>query len=143
MKLFFIILLLPFYSFANTYYVSQNGNNDSSGLFVNKAWRTLSKVESVVASGDSVLFERGSKFADSLAISNKSNIYFGAYGTGADPLFWGKGSTINELVLLSNCLLLLLFPWIDADREELFLTTPNNIHICQRGRYNDNNEFDR
>lgn len=115
MKLIFTILLFPFYSFANTYYVSQNGNNDSSGLFVNKAWRTLSKVESVVASGDSVLFERGSRFADSLAISNKSNIYFGAYGTGANPLFWGKGSTINELVLLSNCSNITFYGWTISD----------------------------
>ena len=103
MKLFFIILLLPFYSFANTYYVSQNGNNDSSGLSINKAWQTLSKVQSTVASGDSVLFAKGSKFADSLIVSNKSNIYFGVYGTGADPLFWGRGSRIEQMFTLNNC----------------------------------------
>jgi hypothetical protein len=103
MKLIFTILLFPFYSFANTYYVSQNGSNDSSGLSINKPWQTLSKVQTNVASGDSVLFERGSRFADSLIVSNKSNIYFGVYGTGADPLFWGRGSRIEQMFTLNNC----------------------------------------
>ena len=115
MKIFFIILLLPFYSFANTYYVSQNGNNDSSGLFVNKAWRTLSKVESVVASGDSVLFEKGSRFSGSMTISSKNNIYFGVYGTGADPLFWGNGNTISQLFTLQNCSNILFYGWSISD----------------------------
>ena len=103
MKLLFTILLFPFYCFANTYYVSQNGSNDSSGLAINKAWQTLSKVQSDVASGDSVLFAKGSKFSGTLSLSNKNNIYFGVYGSGADPLFWGNGNEIGSLVTLGNC----------------------------------------
>jgi hypothetical protein len=103
MKLFFTILLFPFYCFANTYYVSQNGSNDSSGLAINKAWQTLSKVQSTVASGDSVLFAKGSKFSGTLSLSNKNNIYFGVYGSGVDPLFWGNGNTIGSLITLGNC----------------------------------------
>jgi hypothetical protein len=115
MKLLFIILLLPFYSFANTYYVSQNGNNDSSGLFVNKAWRTFSKVQSTVANGDSVLFEKGSKFSGTLSISNKNNIYFGVYGSGNDPLFWGNGNTISSLITLGNCSSITFYGWTISD----------------------------
>jgi hypothetical protein len=115
MKLFFTILFFPFYSFANTYYVSQNGNNDSSGLFTNKAWQTLSKVQSTVASGDSVLFEKGSKFSGTLSLSNKNNIYFGVYGSGVDPLFWGNGNTIGSLITLGNCSSITFYGWTISD----------------------------
>ena len=108
-------MLFPFYSFANTYYVSQNGNNDSSGLFVNKAWQTLAKVQSNVVSGDSVLFAKGSRFSGSLLLTSKSNIYFGVYGTGADPLFWGNGSTISQLFTLQNCSNILFYGWSISD----------------------------
>ncbi len=103
MKLFLTILFFPFYCFANTYYVSQNGSNDSTGLSINKAWQTLSKVQSTVASGDSVLFAKGSKFSGTLSLSNKNNIYFGVYGSGVNPLFWGNGNTIGSLITLGNC----------------------------------------
>ena len=110
-----LVLLISINVSARTYYVSQNGNNDSSGLFVNKAWRTFSKVESTVASGDSVLFEKGSKFSGTLSISNKNNIYFGVYGSGNDPLFWGNGSTISSLVTLGNCTNIIFYGWSISD----------------------------
>jgi hypothetical protein len=33
----------------------------------------------------------------------KTNIYFGTYGTGQKPTFWGTGATINSLVTLTTC----------------------------------------
>lgn len=115
MKLFFIILLLPFYSFANTYYVSQNGSDDSTGLSINQAWQTLAKVQENVESGDSVLFAKGSKFTSRFDLSNKNNIYFGVYGSGADPLFWGTGSTIPALFVLNNCTNITFYGWTISD----------------------------
>jgi len=132
MKLLFAILLLPFYSFANTYYVSQNGNNDSSGLFTNKAWQTLSKVQSNVASGDSVLFAKGSKFSGTLSLSNKNDVYFGVYGNGNDPLFWGNGNTIGSLVTLGNCTNIIFYGWSISDTtiSPTDRTIPAKIQTC-------------
>jgi hypothetical protein len=55
---------------------------------------------------DSFLFKRGDAFADSITLFNKNNLYFGDYGTGMKPLFWGKGGTIEiifEFYNFDNC----------------------------------------
>lgn len=103
MKLLFTILLFPYYLFANTYYVASNGSNDNDGLTTSTPWQTLVKVQDNVTSGDSVLFSRGSKFTGTLSLSNDNDIYFGSYGTGRQPLFWGTGSSIDPLIMVSNC----------------------------------------
>jgi len=147
-KLLVAILLLPFYSFANTYYVSQNGNNDSSGLSINKAWQTLSKVQNNVVSGDSVLFAKGSKFRGTLELTSKNNIYFGVYGTGTDPLFWGTGSRLPNpggLVILNSCSNIIFYGWnisdttisftdrtIQAKIQYVFITYSSSTNIIIR-----------
>jgi hypothetical protein len=103
MKLLFTILLFPFYCFANTYYVSQDGSDDNDGLTTSTPWQTLAKVQENVENGDSVLFAKGSRFTSRFDLSNKNNIYFGVYGSGANPLFWGTGSEIPALFVLDNC----------------------------------------
>ena len=51
----------------NTYYVSASGNDSNDGLSVEKAWKSIDKVNSVVFSpGDRILFEGGSRFCGQL-----------------------------------------------------------------------------
>lgn len=93
------------------YYVSSSGGNDSNnGTSQTTPWQTTSKVESKLSTftaGDEVLFKRGDTwtgdnstnvsivFGDTashaIAGSPGNPIVFGAYGTGAQPLFDGAG----------------------------------------------------
>ncbi len=103
---------------ARKFYVSQSGNDTyTTAQAQNPAtpWQTLSKVRSNVANGDSVLFAKGSKFSGTMSLSGKSNIYFGVYGTGADPLFWGTGSTVSTLFTLNSCTNITFYGWNISD----------------------------
>ncbi len=75
-----------------TYYVSSAGNNSNNGLSPGASWLTVAKVNgfSFVA-GDIVLFNRGDSWAEQFTVPTSGSagnpITFGAYGTGANPLF--------------------------------------------------------
>jgi hypothetical protein len=103
-----IFLLLPIACFGRKFYFSASGNDSfSSTQAQNPAtpWRTLTKLQSFSGSmlaQDSFLFKRGDAFADSITLFNKNNLYFGDYGTGQKPLFWGKGGIVEELFDLFN-----------------------------------------
>jgi len=103
MKILIAIFLFPSFVFANTYYVSSNGSDGNNGLTISTPWQTLNKVQNNVSVGDSVLFSRGSKFTGTLSLNNKNDIFFGSYGTGRQPLFWGTGSNAYPLINVSNC----------------------------------------
>src|SRR5436190_4929895 len=80
---------------AATYYVSPGGSDQSSGLNPNSAWQTVGKVNSAsFAPGDSILFQRGGEWHDSLVASSSGlanlPITYDAYGSGAKPRFWGS-----------------------------------------------------
>jgi len=116
--LMLVILLSTISSQARKFYVSELGNDIyTTTQAQNPAtpWKTLSKAQSNVANGDSVLFAKGSKFTGTLTLNSKSNIYFGTYGTGADPLFWGTGSHIVSLVTLTSCTNLTFYGWNVSD----------------------------
>lgn len=71
---------------ATTYYVSPSGNDGASGTSTTSAWKTIARVNSArLSSGDQILFQRGGVWREILE-PNTSNLYFGAYGTGARPL---------------------------------------------------------
>ena len=72
------------------YYVSQaNGNDANDGKSPEKAWKTLSKVNSTsFASGSIVLFERGGAYRGQLVA--KSGVSYGAYGSGTKPAIYGS-----------------------------------------------------
>ena len=81
-----------------TYYVDNvSGNDTYNGRSPLKAWKTLAKVNSSMASftpGVSVLFKRGVTWGpDSLVMqcngSLKYPVVFGAYGVGANPIITG------------------------------------------------------
>jgi hypothetical protein len=72
--------------FAATYYVSPTGNDSAAGTATTSAWKTIAYVNSAkFASGDQILFQTGGVWREMLQ-PNTSNLYFGAYGTGARPL---------------------------------------------------------
>jgi hypothetical protein len=116
--LLFTLIVTMFTAQARKFYVSQSGNDTyTTTQAQNPAtpWKTLSKVRSNVANGDSVLFAKGSKFSGTMSLSGKSNIYFGVYGTGADPLFWGTGSTVSTLFTLNSCTNITFYGWNISD----------------------------
>lgn len=106
------MMLIPSICFGRKFYFSASGSDSyTSSQAQNPAtpWKTLTKLQSFSGSmlaQDSFLFKRGDAFADSLTLFNKSNLYFGDYGAGEKPLFWGKGGTIEiifELYNFDNC----------------------------------------
>lgn len=89
--LFFHICLI---GGATNYYVSNSGNDSNTGLTPDKAWQTLTKVNSVsFKAGDQILFEKGSTFYGTLTIKSSgtagSPIIYGSYGAGVKPAITG------------------------------------------------------
>ncbi len=69
-------------------------------------WASLSKIQSSISSlgaNDSILFMRNNSFRGTLSMFNKNRMYFGAYGTGRNPLFWGTGVAITTMFRLTQC----------------------------------------
>src|SRR5438270_7263957 len=54
--------------------------------------KTILQAVSASSNNTQVLFHRGETFYTSGATETNSNVVFGAYGTGADPILVGKGS---------------------------------------------------
>lgn len=80
---------------AATYHVdSATGNNDSTGLSPDTAWRSLEKVnQAQLEAGDTVLFKRGGVWRGQLVPRNGAPgapISYGAYGSGPRPLLLGS-----------------------------------------------------
>lgn len=75
---------------ATTYYVSPTGNDAADGKTQATAWRTLNKVSTFAfATGDNILFQRGGKWSGQTLTVPRSNLNFGAYGSGELPLISG------------------------------------------------------
>jgi hypothetical protein len=90
------IALLPFALSATTYYVSPTGNDNNNGTSQTTPWRTLARVQQLSnygQPGDQILFARGGSYPGQLQWNSSgtaaSNIVFGAYGTGAQPIING------------------------------------------------------
>ena len=116
--LLFTLIVTAFTTQARKFYVSQSGSDTyttTQAQSQSTPWQTLSKVQSNVANGDSVLFAKGSKFTGTLTLNSKSNIYFGVYGTGAAPLFWGTGATRSVLFTLNTCTNITFYGWNICD----------------------------
>ena len=94
---------------GRTFYVSNSGSDSyttTQAQNPSTPWATLSKVQSSLSSftsGDRILFAKGGKFTGTLNIYGKTNLYFGSYGSGNKPLFWGTGANIVGLVTLTTC----------------------------------------
>ena len=99
---FVILLLLANFAQATNFYVSEGAAGTNSGTLANP-WTSVASInQAVMGSGDSLLFERGKKYTSGQITITKSNVVWGAYGTGAKPLFWGNGSTRAYLFYLNN-----------------------------------------
>jgi hypothetical protein len=76
--------------YAATYYVSNTGSDSAAGTSTATAWKTVAKVNAAqLNNGDQVLFLRGGTWREMLS-PTVSNLYFGAYGTGARPIISGS-----------------------------------------------------
>jgi hypothetical protein len=81
-----------------TYYVAGTGGSDAAdGQSTGAAWATITKVNATTFNpGDTVLFQRGVTFSNAALVCDDSGtatqrIVFGAYGSGALPVFDGGG----------------------------------------------------
>ena len=97
------------------YYVSNNGNDENSGLTPQDAWKTIDKVNAFkeYKNGDAILFERGGIWRGATVLC-KSGLTYAAYGEGekpklygserdyADPDFWVKTDTPNVWTTTEN-----------------------------------------
>ena len=129
---------------GRTFYVSSSGSDSyttTQAQNPSTPWATLSKVKSSLStftSGDAILFRKGDKFSGTLNISNKTGLYFGAYGTGADPLFWGTGSTISVLVTLNACTNITFYGWnitdtTISDTNRYTMAKIQNVFVTYQG----------
>jgi parallel beta-helix repeat protein len=94
-KILFLSLLNPLY--AEKYYVSAQGNDDSPGNAIASPWRTLDRVNKQKFSpGDTIYFRCGDIFRGQLLINNSGDtekqIVFTNYGKGSNPVFSGAVS---------------------------------------------------
>ena len=82
------------------YIDSVAGKDTNSGTSASSPVRTLARVEDLVDDNTRILFKRGQKFTvDHSLPLPYSNVFVGAYGSGADPILWRvkgqSGSTIS------------------------------------------------
>jgi len=79
---------------AATYYVSNQGSDESDGRSPQTPWRTVARVNAEgFAPGDVVLFRRGDSWREQLVPSSGSpegHVTYGAYGSGNKPLLLGS-----------------------------------------------------
>lgn len=82
---------------AETYYVSNGGNDANTGLAEDAAWASIERVNSQeFMPGDKILFESGGEWDGSLQISGSGKkgklIEVNSYGNGAKPIINGNGA---------------------------------------------------
>lgn len=136
-----LILLLPLGVFGATYYVSNTGDDDNTGLSTDQAWQTMTKVSSVSFSpGDSVLFKRGDTFTDfpiymAADGSAGSPITISAYGTGNNPIFdasdngYGTAAFIDKDNITLSDLTLINGSSTAVYGSGLYITTATNTTV--------------
>lgn len=90
------------------YYVSNNGDDNNTGLTPENAWATLKRVNDANYSGmlhpgDGVFFERGGLWRGELRCAN--GVTYSAYGTGEKPKLYGSpenGTGAGKWILWYN-----------------------------------------
>jgi len=125
-KLLFIFLLSSLTpAFATTFYISNSGNDLSSGIRMSEAWKSLVKLQEAanagtIKAGDEVLFRRGDVFTGTLKWTTiwgqhcatgtvSQPIRFGAYGIGVKPVFKYPPESVEK----SENRILMLFAGVD------------------------------
>jgi hypothetical protein len=94
LKIMAVLALFSPIAISQTYYVDPSGNDGNTGTSQGSggAWRTVYKVNTTsFSAGSTILFKRGSTWNERLeppsSGTSGSRITFGAYGTGAKPVF--------------------------------------------------------
>lgn len=140
MRIFLTILFLWVYTAnATNYHVANAGDDTHDGLTPATAWKTIAKVNSYSSStgfvaGDSILFNRGDSWNESLRLVNSgsvgSHIIVSAYGAGVKPLITGF-QTLTGFVNTSGSI------WtVTASNSVLNLNTVlSDGKIKAKGRY--------
>jgi hypothetical protein len=91
MRIVFTILFLFGIAKAQTFHVASafyGGNDSNDGLTTETPWLTVAKVNATAGTGDFVYFHTDCSWNEQLRPAG-SNMYFGAYGTGAKPILTG------------------------------------------------------
>lgn len=88
---------------ATAYYVDSVGGNDNNpGTSSSAPWRTVARVNGrTFASGDSVLFKRGSSWSGTALTVKDTGVRVSAYGSGNRPLFKNPGA-LNMIVVTAG-----------------------------------------
>ena len=68
-------------AFSATYYCSNSGNDQNTGISDTAAFATVSHAKTKLRSGDTLLLKRGDIFRDTLNLTSISNPVLDAYGT--------------------------------------------------------------
>jgi hypothetical protein len=94
-KLLILFCLSATFASANTYYVSNKGDDRANGRTQQTPWKTISKVNiSHFSPGDSILFKREDVWREQLIIPSSgtfgNHIVFGSYGSGRKPRILGS-----------------------------------------------------
>lgn len=98
MKLYltlFCMLIVSCLNATNYYFSIADGNDSRTSLQAQSSstpWQSITKLNAVLsglASNDSVLFKAGETFVGSITANLKSDINYGRYGTGVDPIITG------------------------------------------------------
>jgi hypothetical protein len=88
------MILMPTGVSAETYYVSNEGDDAHDGRSEATAWRTVARVNGAeVKPGDTVLLRRGDSWREQLVPhsgSEQAPVTYGAYGSGPKPLLLGS-----------------------------------------------------
>jgi len=91
---------------GTTYYVdSISGRDGKSGISVEDAWQTVSRVNGhAFAPGDRILFRRGGEWRETLEVTRGGTasepLVFGAYGSGERPIINGAERVENWTAFL-------------------------------------------
>lgn len=100
----FLIIISAWPVWAATYYVKAGGNDNLNGLSDATAWATISKAQSVAASGDTVYFRSQDTWASNIqpVMTTTAGVTYdgSTYGTGTRATFQAKGG-VNDYGMVS------------------------------------------
>jgi len=112
------------------HYVDPAATGSNNGSSPTNAWESIADISfGSISAGDSVLFKAGATFVSTQWNVNKSGtagspVVFSRYGTGANPLFTGNGSSsITALFYINNR------SYLTFDR--LTITDPTICDTCR------------
>lgn len=137
--LLLILILTGNNLLAETYYISNNGDDTNDGLSENSPWKTIDQLNlalandgngGFVAPGDKVLFKRGDTFYGHLLVNRSGTldnvIELSCYGNETDelPIISGSGGTIaggdyfQAITMTNSSNILVTNLWVKNDRKD-------------------------